>query len=105
MLTKKYAKNGKTCRVTFALPAEVGADTAFLCGAFTDWMSDAVPMKKGRDGTFKASVTLKTGDAYHFRYLLDGEYWENDWEADRYEPNEFGTEDSVVDLTENLEAE
>jgi hypothetical protein len=28
--------------------------------------------------------------------LLDGERWENDWAADGYAPNNFGTEDSVV---------
>jgi len=25
---------------------------------------------------------------------------ENDWRADRYEPNDFGGDDSVVDLTD-----
>jgi len=33
-----------------------------------------------------------------FRYLVDGERWENDWAADAYVPNPFGGEDSVVEV-------
>jgi hypothetical protein len=33
-----------------------------------------------------------------FRYLLDGERWENDWTADAYVPNSFGSDDSVVEV-------
>ena len=42
---------------------------------------------------------LPPGRAYRFRYLLDGHRWENDWDADAYVPNGFGSDDSVVDLT------
>jgi hypothetical protein len=40
----------------------------------------------------------QTGHPYRFRYLLDESRWENDWKADRYEPNPFGSDDSIVDL-------
>jgi hypothetical protein len=33
---------------------------------------------------------------YKFRYLIDDSRWENDWNADRYIPNSFGSEDSLV---------
>ena len=42
---------------------------------------------------------MAAGRAYRFRYLLDGHRWENDWAADAYKPNDFGADDSVVDLT------
>jgi hypothetical protein len=29
---------------------------------------------------------------------LDGERWENDREADGYAPNDFGTDDSIVEV-------
>jgi len=48
---------------------------------------------------FSLTIELQPGRAYRFRYLLDGERWENDWDADAYVPNAFGTDDSVVDLT------
>jgi 1,4-alpha-glucan branching enzyme len=98
MLKKSYSKSGKVCRVTFKLAAEVEADTAVLCGEFNQWRVDADPMKKLKDGSFSATVSLDAGNKYRFRYLLDGERWENDWEADAYLPNEHGTEDSIVDV-------
>jgi 1,4-alpha-glucan branching enzyme len=95
-MKKSYTKTGRSCRVTFELPAEVGASTVALCGAFNDWDATQHPMKRGRGGSFSLTVSLKPGTEYRFRYLVDGERWENDWEADKYLPNEFGTEDSVV---------
>jgi 1,4-alpha-glucan branching enzyme len=98
MLKKSYSKTGSVCRVTFKLPAEVEAETAVLCGDFNAWNSEENPMKKLKDGSFSTTVSLTPGKAYRFRYLLDGERWENDWEADKYLPNSYGEEDSVVDL-------
>jgi 1,4-alpha-glucan branching enzyme len=98
MLKKNYSKTGSSCRVTFKLPAEVGAETAVLCGEFNEWNVEANPMKQLKDGSFSATVSLATGTSYRFRYLLDGAQWENDWEADAYVPNEHGTEDSIVEV-------
>lgn len=97
---KKQAinKKSKTCKVTFELPADVNAQTACLVGEFNDWEVEANPMTRGEDGSFSLTVSLKPGQAYRFRYLLDGERWENDWTADAYEPNPFGDDDSVVQL-------
>jgi hypothetical protein len=50
------------------------------------------------------TVDLEAGRAYRFRYLLDGERWDNDWAADAYIPNSFGGDDSVVDLAALAEA-
>lgn len=98
MLKKSYSKTGKKCRVTFKLPAEVGAETAVLCGDFNAWDKKINPMKKLRDGSFSIQLTLNAGRIYRFRYLLDGGQWENDWAADAYLPNGYGTEDSVVEI-------
>jgi len=98
VLTKNYTKTGNYCRVTFRLPAEVGAETAALCGEFNGWNQAANPMKKLKDGSFSATVSLESGNSYRFRYLLDGTRWENDWEADSYAPNEHGSDDSIVEV-------
>ena len=98
MLTKTYTKTRRSCRVTFDLPAEVKAQTAHLCGEFNEWDKTAHPMKRRRDGGFRVTISLKPGASYRFRYLLEGERWENDWAAEAYAPNEFGTEDSVVSV-------
>jgi 1,4-alpha-glucan branching enzyme len=95
MLRKTYAKSRATCRVTFNLPKEVGAKDVALCGDFNGWDTSAHPMKQRKDGRFSLTISLKPG-IYRYRYLLDKERWENDWAADDYVPNTYGSEDSLV---------
>jgi 1,4-alpha-glucan branching enzyme len=97
-MKKTYSKTGSSCRVTFEIPSEVVADTAVLCGDFNGWDPNKHPMKLRKDGRFTLTVSLKPGVDYRFRYLLDGERWENDWAADKYLPNQFGTDDSVISV-------
>lgn len=97
-MKKTYAKDGANCRVTFTIPAEVGADTVALCGEFNGWDAKKHPMKKRKDGSFSTTISLQPGSTYRFRYWVNNSYWENDWEADDYISNEFGSEDSVVNV-------
>jgi 1,4-alpha-glucan branching enzyme len=85
---------------TFRLPHVVTADRVCVVGEFNDWSRTANPMERDGD-EFVARIALPPGRAYRFRYLLDGERWENDWSADTYVPNEFGGDDSVIDLTDS----
>lgn len=84
--------------VTFRLPAAVRAHTAHVCGEFNGWSTSADPMDRLDDGSFELTRVLPVGQRWHYRYLLDGSRWENDWGADHYAPNAFGDHDSVVDL-------
>jgi hypothetical protein len=85
-----------TVAVTFTLPAEVAAISVALCGEFNDWATDDILLERGGDGAWRTTVALAPGRSYRYRYLIDGERWENAWRADRYEPNAFGSVDSVV---------
>ena len=96
MIKKEYSKTGRACKVTLDLPADVQAQSAQVCGEFNDWTQDAHPMKRRKDGSFTVTLSVKPGSEYRFRYLLDGQRWENDWQADAYQPNQFGAEDSVL---------
>jgi 1,4-alpha-glucan branching enzyme len=98
MLMKAYSKTSTLCRVTFKLPAEVEAKTAVVAGDFNAWSTESHPMKRLKDGSFSATLSLIPGKAYRFRYLLNNERWENDWEADAYLPNSYGEDDSVVEV-------
>jgi 1,4-alpha-glucan branching enzyme len=82
--------------VTFHIPAEAGAVSASIVGEFTGW--SPMPMEPAIEGGYEVVVKLQVGVAYRFRYLLDGRRWENEWMADRYVPNDFGGDDSVVDV-------
>jgi 1,4-alpha-glucan branching enzyme len=98
-VTKKtYGKTTKTCRVTFELPAEVSADTASLCGDFNDWSLTETPMARRKDGRFSVTIALAVDRSYRYRFLLDGRRWENDWDAEMYVSNEFGTEDCLISV-------
>lgn len=94
-MRKQHLKNG-TCKVTFELPKAAGAELAHLCGDFNDWSPTATPMTQRKDGSFRAVVALESGRSCRFRYLLDGNRWDNDWAADAYVPNDYGGDDSVV---------
>ncbi len=99
MLKKKFLKSKPVCKVSFYLPDAVEGDEAYLVGDFNDWSEDATPMNQLKDGRFKATLNLDKGTEYQFRYLVDGE-WHNDWEADKYVPNPFSGDNSVVSTIE-----
>ncbi|OEU53747.1 MAG: glycoside hydrolase [Desulfobacterales bacterium C00003060] len=96
MLRKSYSKTRRMCRVTFDFPPDVNATMASVCGDFNEWSASAHPMKHRKDGRFSTTISLEAGRDYRFRYLLDGRRWENDWAADEYVRNGFGTEDSLI---------
>jgi 1,4-alpha-glucan branching enzyme len=96
MLKKTYSDGGKTCKVTFRVTPQNGAKKVYLCGDFTEWEKSCRPMKRLKDGSFSASVSLNPGQEYYFRYMLDNDRWINDDAADAYVANPFGTEDSIV---------
>lgn len=95
-MKKTYSKAKDTCRVTFDLPAEAKVETVALCGEFNSWDKSRHALTRRKRGNFSITMTLEAGKEYRYRYWVDGERWENDWNADKYVPNEFGTEDSVV---------
>jgi 1,4-alpha-glucan branching enzyme len=99
-IEKKYLKARPACKVTFTLPKEAAAEASLVClmGEFNNWALDAHPLKKQKNGDFTTTVELEKGRSYRFRYIVDGWKYENDWAADRYEPNPYGGEDSVVDV-------
>lgn len=98
MLKKSYAKNRKTCKVTFAISAKAsaGVKTITLVGDFNNWNREGNPLKLGAEGNWEVTISLEAGREYHFRYLFDGNRWENDWNADKYMPSPYGDADNSV---------
>lgn len=96
MPKKHYSKTGRRCKVTFDLPSQVNAERVSICGEFNNWNPDANILKKRKDGRWSITISLEAGRYYRFKYLIDGKNWENDWNADEYTGNLYGTEDSVI---------
>jgi 1,4-alpha-glucan branching enzyme len=67
-----------------------------LVGDFNDWNRTSHPMIQDRDGAWRITLELEAGHEYQFRYLVNGNNWHNDWHADKYVPNPYGGDNSVV---------
>jgi hypothetical protein len=85
-----------TIGVVFVLPADVEATSVALCGEFNGWAEGDIYLSRDTEGIWRTIVALEPGRSYRYRFLLDGERWENARDADDYVPNPFGTVDSVV---------
>jgi 1,4-alpha-glucan branching enzyme len=95
-MIKNYTKTKSSAQVTFNIPSEVKAESAYLVGDFNGWDTKSLPMKRNRDGSFSITISLKPGNDYDYKYLVNGQRWENDPAADGMHKNPFGTENSVV---------
>ncbi len=101
-LKKQFSKSKPICKVTFSLPEEAanGASEVRVLGDFNEWSwEQGIPMKL-KNGSYSASVELDKGHDYQFRYAIDQESWENDWQADAYVAGPFGADNSVVSIPE-----
>jgi 1,4-alpha-glucan branching enzyme len=96
MLKKEFLKSKPVCKVTFTLPEAIKAETAHLVGDFNNWNETDTPMKKLKSGRFTVSLDLEKGREFQFRYLVNAAEWHNDWHADKYVPNPFSGDNSVV---------
>jgi len=120
MLKKQYLASSSVCEVTFSLPIEAAPDAkeVKVLGEFNDWSweNGTVMQKNGTE--YVASLELPVGRQYEFRYFIDKDNWENDWQADNYAATSYGVFNSVVvvdtplstsftpeEITEKAEAE
>jgi 1,4-alpha-glucan branching enzyme len=97
-IKKQYLKSRPVCKVTFRLPkdAAINAERVTIAGDFNNWDTETAQLKKSRNGDFSVTLELEKDREYRFRYLVNNTIWENDWHADKYLPNPYGADDSVV---------
>ena len=97
MIKKEPSKNEQNLRVTFILPPAIWAESVHMVGEFNNWNRTSHPLTWDRQREqWSITLELARGREYRFRYLVNGSEWHNDWDADRYEPNAFGGDNSVV---------
>ncbi len=101
-IKKQYLKTKPECKVTFEIPKEIAEkfQKASLVGDFNNWDPNATPMKRRRkDNAFYVTMNLLKDAEYQFRYLLDGETWINDEDADKHVATYYpDAENSVISL-------
>lgn len=97
MIDKQFIQTseGMVARVTFTLPESIWAAVIFLVGDFNNWDRSSHPMRQNGEGRWTTTLDLEPRRAYQFRYLVDGE-WMNDNEADAYAFNQYGTHNFIV---------
>ncbi len=86
-MIKTTTLDDASVRVTFAL-LDDGRTTA-LIGDFNGWDPAAHPLKKRSNGTRSVALVVPAGAALRFRYVADGDFFD-DPEASDFEPNGFG---------------
>jgi 1,4-alpha-glucan branching enzyme len=72
------------------------AKKAYIAGTFNDWNVKSMPMKKGKDGTWRIMVKLSPG-GYEYKYFVDGT-WAQDIPGWELAPNPFGTNNCVISV-------
>lgn len=98
MIVRRDGERPGCVAVTFVWPAIVAARTVHLVGDFNAWNRQSLAMTSFPErNSWEITLELAQGSVYRFRYLVDGSTWHNDWQADRYETNPFGGENSVLE--------
>ncbi len=86
----RKSENSKKQTFRFTEPT---ASSVLLVGDFTHWQQKAIPMQRGKDGIWSASIELPAGK-HTYRFIVDGE-WRDDPECTLRVPNPFGSQDMV----------
>lgn len=82
--------------VTFVLRLAQPVKSVRVVGNFNDWDEEQGRMQKGKNGEWRKRVGLQPG-RYEYKFVVDGE-WQVDPDASESVINQFGTENSVLQL-------
>lgn len=66
----------------------------FVTGTFNSWERE--PLKRAKDGTLRATVTVSPGETVAFRYVTQSGEWFDDEAADGYAENDQGSTNGLI---------
>ncbi|MCY3834287.1 MAG: isoamylase early set domain-containing protein [Chloroflexi bacterium] len=95
-MVTKTQRTDDTVQVCFYTEAMPEAESVNLVGSFDDWDENAHPMRRLKDGRFMAIKRFEANSRHEYRYLVNGQMWINEAEADSYTANPFGSDNCVV---------
>ncbi len=72
------------------------ADKVQIAGDFNNWEPSLTPLRKERDGRWKAVMVLPAG-RFQYRFLVDGS-WQNDQKPAECVPNPYGSWNCVLEI-------
>ena len=101
-IKKQYLKSEPICKITFKVTKEQApnAETVKILGDFNGWDKNVESMSRLKSGDFTQTLKFELGKEYQFRYLINGNIWENEQDADKTAPNGIveGELNSVLSL-------
>lgn len=84
--------------VQFAF-ADPAAKTVTVAGDFNDWNAEATALRDtDGDGVWTGLIALRPG-MHKYMFVVDGEKWVTDPEAERYVDDGFGNRNAVIAIT------
>jgi 1,4-alpha-glucan branching enzyme len=69
------------------------AESVLLAGDFSEWQKKAIPMQRGTNGSWTATIKLAPG-SYNYLFIVDGQ-WCDDPECEARVPNPYGGQNMV----------
>lgn len=87
-MKKEYIKKDNAYNVTFNynVVAENPVHSVVVLGDFNEWsLTSAFVLSPNKKGDFEGKFKIPAGRDYHFRYLVNGDRWANEKDADRFE--------------------
>ena len=93
MIKKRFFKTKEECEVTFEYEDEQASNVMVVLET-NDWQP--VEMNQLKSGPFKTRLRLPVDKKIQYLYLVDGENWVPDAEADGQVVNEYGGYNSLV---------
>ncbi|MFO7536968.1 MAG: isoamylase early set domain-containing protein [Chloroflexota bacterium] len=95
MIRKRFFKTKDEVEVTFEYTETEGVNSVALVSEHNNWQPvEMTPLKRGG---FQTKERFPKNGRFQFRYLVNGEMWVNDEDADGYVGNEHGSQNSIVD--------
>lgn len=90
--------NNAVIYVQFAF-ANPNAKSVTIAGDFNDWDADTTPLRDtDGDGVWTGLIALRPG-MHKYMFVVDGEQWVTDPEAERYVDDGFGMRNAVIAIT------
>ena len=98
MLIKEPGGRPGKVRVTFEFPGAAWAETVHLVGDFNRWERHSLALSRSHvdQANWQTTLELDAGREYQFRYLVNGEQWYDECNADDYVANPFGGYNSLL---------
>ena len=82
--------------IDFAVAAP-DAKAVCVVGEFNDWSVETHPLQQQDYGTWRITLQLPPG-RYQYKFVIDGNKWEDDADNPHRMTNEFGTSNSILEV-------